>query len=54
MAPNVVPLEPHSVHRPTGIRKIYIENLTDLLHVCLLRGELARARRAWGILVNLL
>ena len=52
MPPNANPLVPHSDHRSSGIRKLYIQNLTDLLHVCLLRGEIERARRAWAILVR--
>jgi hypothetical protein len=51
MAPNTYPLIPHNTHQSTSIRKIYIQNLTDLLHVCLLRGEVERAQRAWAILV---
>jgi len=50
--PTGLPLTPHHDHRPWGVRRIYIQNLTDLLHVCLLRGEVERARRAWGILVS--
>ena len=45
-------IRPHSAARPTSIRKAYIQNLTELLHVCLLRGELDRAKRAWSILVR--
>ena len=45
-------LIPHREHRSLGIRKIYIQKLTDLLHICLLRNETERARRAWGILVR--
>jgi len=33
-------------------RKRYIHNLTDLLYVCLLRGDIERAQRAWAILVS--
>jgi hypothetical protein len=51
MAPNTYPLIPHNTHQSTSIRKSYIQNLTDLLHVCLLRGEVERAQRAWAILV---
>jgi len=43
---------PHDTQQETSIRGIYIQNLTDLLHVCLLRGEFERARRAWAILVS--
>jgi len=50
--PTGLPLTPHHDHRSLGVRRIYIQNLTDLLHVCLLRGEVERARRAWGILVS--
>ncbi|CAD6574091.1 MAG: hypothetical protein TREMPRED_001005 [Tremellales sp. Tagirdzhanova-0007] len=45
-------LIPHREHRSLGIRKIYIQKLTDLLHICLLRNETERARRAWGILIR--
>lgn len=47
------PLVPHHSQQPTSIRRIYIQNLTDLLHVCLLRGDRDRATRAWAILVNI-
>jgi hypothetical protein len=43
---------PHDTQSPTSIRGTYIQNLTDLLHVCLLRGDTERARRAWSILVS--
>lgn len=46
-------LTPHSDYQPTSVRRIYVQNLTDLLHACLLRGEIKRAKRAWGILVGL-
>ncbi|ORY29624.1 hypothetical protein BCR39DRAFT_531233 [Naematelia encephala] len=52
MPRNAHPLIPHETHEPTSVRRIYIQNLTDLLHVCLLRGELGRARRAWSILIR--
>ncbi|KAK4686329.1 RNA polymerase I-specific transcription initiation factor RRN11, partial [Tremellales sp. Uapishka_1] len=45
-------LVPHRDHSTTSIRRIYIQNLTDLLHVCLLRGEVERAKRAWAILIR--
>ncbi|RSH85201.1 hypothetical protein EHS25_005008 [Saitozyma podzolica] len=32
--------------------KLHIQNLVDLLHACLLLGELDRARRAWAILIR--
>ena len=51
MAPNTYSLRPHDPQKHESVRKIYIQNLTDLLHVCLLRGELERAKRAWAILV---
>jgi hypothetical protein len=47
-----LPIAPHTAYRPTGVRKLHIQNLVDLLHACLLRGELDRARRAWAILVS--
>lgn len=52
MAPLHHPLVPNARDTPTSIRKIHIQNLVDLLHACLLRGDLIRARRAWSILVS--
>ena len=45
-------LAPHHSHQSTSIRKVYIQNLTDLLHICLTRGDVVRAKRAWSILVS--
>ena len=44
---------PHDTQHESSIRAIYVQNLVDLLHVCLLRQEIERARRAWAILVSL-
>ncbi|WWC65128.1 uncharacterized protein I303_107742 [Kwoniella dejecticola CBS 10117] len=35
-----------------SIRKKWIQNLVDLLHTCLLKGDIPRAKRAWSILVR--
>ncbi|CUA76733.1 hypothetical protein RSOLAG22IIIB_02203 [Rhizoctonia solani] len=44
---------PHRTLLPsTSSRKQHIRFTYDLLHVCLQRGDLARARRAWAILVK--
>ncbi|KAG8716248.1 hypothetical protein FRC08_009701 [Ceratobasidium sp. 394] len=44
---------PHRELSPsTSSRKQHIRFTYDLLHVCLQRGDLARARRAWSILVK--
>ncbi|CAE6469849.1 unnamed protein product [Rhizoctonia solani] len=44
---------PHRTLLPsTSSRKQHIRFTYDLLHVCLQRGDLARARRAWVILVK--
>jgi RNA polymerase I-specific transcription initiation factor RRN11 len=48
----VADIVPHYTKKTTSIRKAYIQNLTDLLHVCLLRRDTIRARRAWSILVS--
>ncbi|WWD20637.1 hypothetical protein CI109_105113 [Kwoniella shandongensis] len=54
---HLIPLNPNDVNRGstsshTPIRRVYIQNLTDLLHACLLRGDLDRAKRAWAILIR--
>ncbi|KAG8748483.1 hypothetical protein FRC10_003616 [Ceratobasidium sp. 414] len=44
---------PHRELSPsTSSRKQHIRFTYDILHVCLQRGDLARARRAWSILVK--
>ncbi|QRW19307.1 RNA polymerase I specific initiation factor [Rhizoctonia solani] len=44
---------PHRTLIPsTNSRKQHIRFTYDLLHVCLQRGDLVRARRAWAILVK--
>lgn len=43
--------EPNDPDRPRTVRGAYIYNLVDCIYACILRGELDRARRAWGILV---
>ncbi|CAE7154210.1 unnamed protein product [Rhizoctonia solani] len=44
---------PHRTLLPsTSSRKQHIRFTYDLLHVCLQRGDLVRARRAWAILVK--
>lgn len=43
---------PHDTQRHPTVRAAYIQNLVDLLHACILRRELDRARRAWAILVR--
>ncbi|KAJ1311435.1 hypothetical protein OPQ81_009924 [Rhizoctonia solani] len=44
---------PHrTLHPSTSSRKQHIRFTYDLLHVCLQRGDLVRARRAWAILVK--
>ncbi|CAE6395916.1 unnamed protein product [Rhizoctonia solani] len=44
---------PHRTLLPsTSSRKQHIRFTYDLLHVCLQRGDLVRARRAWSILVK--
>jgi hypothetical protein len=53
MAGPNTPLAPPYTHQPTSVRRAYIQNLTDLLHVCLLRRDTVRARRAWSILVRI-
>ncbi|WRT70617.1 uncharacterized protein IL334_007615 [Kwoniella shivajii] len=35
-----------------SIRKRWIQNIIDLLHSCLLKGDIERAKRAWAILVR--
>jgi len=37
---------------PNSARKFHIRRLADLLQVCIHRGDLPRARRAWEILVR--
>ncbi|WOO78815.1 RNA polymerase I-specific transcription initiation factor rrn11 [Vanrija pseudolonga] len=44
--------EPNGPDRPRTVRGAYIYNLVDCIYACILRGELDRARRAWGILVR--
>ncbi|TXT03875.1 hypothetical protein VHUM_04298 [Vanrija humicola] len=44
--------EPNDPDRPRTVRGAYIYNLVDCIYACILRGELDRARRAWGILVR--
>ncbi|KAG9126854.1 hypothetical protein FRC07_001711 [Ceratobasidium sp. 392] len=44
---------PHRELSPsTSSRKQHIRFTYDILHICLQRGDLARARRAWSILVK--
>ncbi|CAE6446377.1 hypothetical protein ACGC1H_001681 [Rhizoctonia solani] len=44
---------PHRTLLPsTSSRKQHIRFTYDLLHVCLQRGDLVRARRAWAVLVK--
>ena len=38
--------------RPTTARKTHICRLNDILHICILRNDLGRARRAWSILAR--
>ncbi|WVQ85865.1 hypothetical protein IAT38_008033 [Cryptococcus sp. DSM 104549] len=47
-------LQPHKhvADSTRSIRNAYIHHLTDLLHACLLRGDIPRARRAWAILIR--
>lgn len=46
-------LQPYDPNAPrTSVRLAYIQNVTDLLHVCLTRNEIERAKRAWRILVS--
>ncbi|KAG8691864.1 hypothetical protein FRC11_007223 [Ceratobasidium sp. 423] len=48
-----LPPRPHRTLLPsTSSRKQHIRFTYDLLHVCLQRGDLGRARRAWAILVK--
>lgn len=35
------------------LRHAYIHSLANLLHACLLRGDIDRAKRAWAILVSI-
>ncbi|WVQ95486.1 hypothetical protein IAU59_002583 [Kwoniella sp. CBS 9459] len=35
-----------------SVRRRWIQNLTDALHHCLLKGDLERAKRAWAILIR--
>jgi RNA polymerase I-specific transcription initiation factor RRN11 len=44
---------PHRELSPaTSSRKQHIRFVNDILHVCLQRGDLLRARRAWAVLVK--
>ena len=52
MPPSGTSLQPHAINKSLSVRRAYIQKLTELLHVCLLRGELERAKRAWSILVR--
>ncbi|KAF2774280.1 hypothetical protein EJ03DRAFT_322872 [Teratosphaeria nubilosa] len=36
----------------TSVKRRHIENLTTVLHTCMLRGDWVRARRAWSILLR--
>ncbi|KAK4548206.1 hypothetical protein LTR36_010075 [Oleoguttula mirabilis] len=38
--------------RSTSSKRRHIENLTTLLHTCMLRGDWQRASRAWGLLLR--
>jgi len=46
-------VQPNAIDRPKAVRGVYIYNLVDCLHICILKRDLARARRAWAILVSL-
>ncbi|WVW80927.1 hypothetical protein I302_102918 [Kwoniella bestiolae CBS 10118] len=48
---NIQPNDPQAFNHPS-IRKKWIQNLIDLLHLSLLKGDTARAKRAWAILVR--
>lgn len=39
-------------HGELPLRHAYIHSLAHLLHACLLRGDIDRAKRAWAILVG--
>lgn len=45
--PTGAPLPPAHTHRALHLRQLY-----TLLHLCLLRGDHARARAAWRVLVG--
>ncbi|KAK8850454.1 hypothetical protein IAR55_004372 [Kwoniella newhampshirensis] len=49
-----IPLHPNNVIRGNiiSVRRTYIQDLSDLLHACLLRGDVERAKRAWAILIR--
>ena len=38
--------------RPLTARKLHIRRLWDILHLCIQRGDLPRARRAWLVLAR--
>ncbi|WWC72500.1 uncharacterized protein I206_106462 [Kwoniella pini CBS 10737] len=48
---NIQPNDDKAFDQPS-IRKKWIQNLINLLHTCLLNGEITRAKRAWSILVR--
>ncbi|WWC98638.1 hypothetical protein V866_005531 [Kwoniella sp. B9012] len=48
---NIQPNDPKAFQHPS-IRKRWIQNLIDLLHFSLLKGDIERAKRAWSILVR--
>ncbi|WVQ63239.1 uncharacterized protein L199_001390 [Kwoniella botswanensis] len=48
---NIQPNDPRAFKHPS-IRKRWIQNLIDLLHFSLLKGDIERAKRAWSILVR--
>ncbi|OCF78565.1 hypothetical protein I204_00505 [Kwoniella mangroviensis CBS 8886] len=50
-ASNIQPNDTKAFQHPS-IRKRWIQNLIDLLHFSLLKGDIERAKRAWSILVR--
>ncbi|KAL7422710.1 hypothetical protein Q5752_002001 [Cryptotrichosporon argae] len=53
-----IPLDPAAVAvpdphaHPPAVRAAYIRNLAACVRACVLRGDVARARRAWALLVR--
>ncbi|KAK3634681.1 hypothetical protein LTR56_015108 [Elasticomyces elasticus] len=38
--------------KPTSLQRRHVDNLTTLLHTCILRGDWERASRAWSLLLR--
>ncbi|KAK3115124.1 hypothetical protein LTR53_005855 [Teratosphaeriaceae sp. CCFEE 6253] len=50
--PPLFPARPASDDQSSSLKRRHVDNLTTLLHTCMLRGDWQRACRAWGLLLR--